>query len=85
MVISLIHNLSLPHRYIRFSERIQPWLHYVPVQVDFDDLHDALLFFRGDGNGEGNHERHAHKIALAGKEWSSAFWRTEDVAAYLFR
>jgi len=69
----------------RYAERIQPWLHYVPIQVDFDDLQDALLFFRGDGNGEGSHENLARKIALAGREWSRAIWRVEDVAAYLFR
>ena len=28
-------------------DRIQPWVHYVPVQVDYSDLYDALAFFRG--------------------------------------
>lgn len=57
----------------------------MPIQVDLDDLHDILLFFRGDGNGEGSHNNLARKIALAGKEWTRSFWRKEDMAAYLFR
>ncbi|KAK2464643.1 hypothetical protein APHAL10511_003336 [Amanita phalloides] len=28
-------------------DRIQPWVHYVPIQVDYSDLYDALVFFRG--------------------------------------
>jgi hypothetical protein len=44
-----------------------------------------LLFFRGDGNGEGGHDNLARKIAMAGREWSRTFWRKEDLIAYLFR
>jgi len=27
-----------------WTDRIQPWVHYVPVQVDYSDLYDALRF-----------------------------------------
>ena len=27
-----------------WTERIQPWVHYVPVQIDYSDLYDALSF-----------------------------------------
>lgn len=60
-------------------------MHYVPVQVDLSDLYDALLFFRGDGNGEGAHEYLARKIALSGRQWSKKFWRKEDLVSYMFR
>ncbi|KZS91031.1 hypothetical protein SISNIDRAFT_517630 [Sistotremastrum niveocremeum HHB9708] len=33
-----------------FTDRIQPWVHYVPIKVDYTDLYDTLLFFRGDLN-----------------------------------
>lgn len=66
-------------------DRIAPWVHYVPVQVDLSDLYDALLFFRGDGNGEGAHEHLARKIAVAGRQWSKTFWRKEDLVSYMFR
>lgn len=68
-----------------YMDRIQPWLHYVPVQVDLSDLYDSFIFFRGDGNGEGSHEDIGKKIALAGREWSLKFWRKEDLTAYFFR
>ncbi|KAF9561686.1 hypothetical protein CPC08DRAFT_742417 [Agrocybe pediades] len=68
-----------------YADRIAPWVHYVPIQVDLTDLHDALLFFRGDANGDGAHEEMAKKIAAAGREWSKTFWRKEDLISYLFR
>ncbi|KII83965.1 glycosyltransferase family 90 protein [Plicaturopsis crispa FD-325 SS-3] len=68
-----------------FTDRIMPWVHYVPVQLDYSDLHDALGFFRGDLNGEGAHDDMARKIATAGRVWSKTFWRKEDLTAYQFR
>ncbi|KAJ7596240.1 glycosyl transferase family 90-domain-containing protein [Mycena floridula] len=70
-----------------YMDRIAPWLHYVPVQVDLSDLHDSLAFFRGDCSGDGDcaHEDLARKIAKAGREWSKTFWRREDLVAYFFR
>ena len=68
-----------------FQKRIQPWVHYIPVQVDLSDLYDSLTFFRGDLNGDGAHEELAAKIALAGRDWSMKFWRREDLTAYMFR
>ncbi|ESK95111.1 glycosyltransferase family 90 protein [Moniliophthora roreri MCA 2997] len=68
-----------------YSDRVQPWLHYVPIQVDLSDLYDALIFFRGDPNGQGAHEDLAKKIASQGREWSRTFWRKEDLVAYFYR
>ncbi|KAF9255706.1 hypothetical protein L218DRAFT_950560 [Marasmius fiardii PR-910] len=68
-----------------YTERVQPWVHYVPVQVDLSDLYDSLIFFRGDPNGEGAHEELAKKIAAQGREWSKTFWRKEDLIAYFYR
>lgn len=31
----------------RCFDRIEPWVHYVPVQADYSDVYDALIFFRG--------------------------------------
>lgn len=69
----------------RFQDRIQPWLHYIPVQVDLSDLHDVLLFFRGDLYGEGSHHELARQITHGGREWAKEFWRKEDMTAYAFR
>lgn len=68
-----------------FHDRVEPWVHYVPVQLDLTDLYDALIFFRGDGNGEGAHEDLGQKIAVQGRAWSLQFWRKEDLVAYFFR
>lgn len=72
-------------RSARFTDRVAPWVHYVPIQVDLSDLHDALLFFRGDASGVGSHEYMARKIAQAGRQWSKQFWREEDLVSYFFR
>ncbi|KAG2351994.1 glycosyl transferase family 90-domain-containing protein [Suillus spraguei] len=68
-----------------FMDRVAPWVHYVPVQVDLSDLYDSLTFFRGGLQGEGAHEDLAKKIAAAGREWSQTYWRKEDLTAYMFR
>lgn len=84
---------SFPHRpfnivlntVYRWLERIQPWVHYVPIQVDLSDLYDIFAFFRGGMYGKGNHDDMARKMAEAGREWSRTYWRREDMTAYLFR
>jgi pyrroloquinoline quinone (PQQ) biosynthesis protein C len=68
-----------------FQERIQPWVHYVPCHLDLSDLYDSLTFFRGDLNGDGAHAELGAQIALAGRDWAKAFWRDEDMTAYMFR
>ncbi|KAK0482416.1 glycosyltransferase family 90 protein [Armillaria novae-zelandiae] len=67
------------------THRLMPWVHYIPIQVDYSDLWDALVFFRGDLKGDNNHEDLARKIASAGRNWSRTFWRKEDMAAYNYR
>lgn len=61
-----------------FSDRIQPWLHYVPVKVDYGDLYDALVFFKGN-------DALAKEIAENAREWTEKFYRREDMVAYAFR
>jgi hypothetical protein len=95
-----LYNDSINHTY-RFSERIMPWVHYVPVRVvtsralwftyqiqvkmDLTDLYDIMAFFRGDGASNPGHDDLASNIAAAGKQWSNTFWRKEDQTAYMFR
>jgi len=68
-----------------FTDRIQPWLHYVPLQIDYSDLYDTLTFFRGDASGNDAHDDLAKEIAYAGKDWVQTHWRKEDMTAYMFR
>ncbi|KAF7303773.1 hypothetical protein MIND_00606900 [Mycena indigotica] len=66
-------------------DRVQPWVHYIPIQLDLNDLHDAVIFFRGDSSGVGAHEDLARKIAEQGRAWSRRFWRREDMVAHFYR
>jgi hypothetical protein len=68
-----------------FAGRVQPWVHYVPLQLDYSDLYDALVFLRGDAQGVGAHPAEAERIATAGAAWSARMWRPEDLTAYNFR
>ena len=79
-----------------YADRIQEWLHYVPVKVyvdhavicaflddfcsDLSDLYDIMSFFHN-----GTNDNLAASIAKAGKEWSQRLYRHEDMAAYMFR
>ncbi|KAJ3575468.1 hypothetical protein NP233_g1085 [Leucocoprinus birnbaumii] len=68
-----------------FIDRIEPWVHYVPIGVDLGDLYDSLLFFRGDPLGKGSQPELARNIAQNGRKWAKEFWRKEDMTAYIFR
>ncbi|WVQ95730.1 hypothetical protein IAU59_002829 [Kwoniella sp. CBS 9459] len=69
-----------------WTDRIQPWVHYVPIQMDYSDLYDAMVFFQGDPHSHSHGEPTlARDIARAGQEWSKASWRKEDMVAYMFR
>ncbi|BGP16345.1 hypothetical protein JCM10213v2_004347 [Rhodosporidiobolus nylandii] len=52
-----------------------PWLHFIPMQVDYADMWDIMAFFRGGVNGEGAHDELGKEIALAGKEWVKQCYR----------
>jgi hypothetical protein len=80
-----LYNSTSQINHLRFTHRIAPWVHYIPIQIDYSDLYDALIFFRGDLSGHGAHEDLANKIAGRAREWSLKFWRKEDMVAYLYR
>ncbi|KAJ7244376.1 glycosyl transferase family 90-domain-containing protein [Mycena haematopus] len=61
-----------------FTDRLAPWVHYVPIQTSYTDLLDALVFFRA-------HDKAAERIAAAGRAWSGGYWRREDMVAYMYR
>lgn len=68
-----------------YSGWIQPWVHYVPIKIDYSDLFDVMAFFSGDLEGRNGHEEEAKKIAAAGKEYTAKHWRYEDMEVYFFR
>ncbi|GAA5825171.1 hypothetical protein JCM3770_006903 [Rhodotorula araucariae] len=62
-----------------------PWLHFIPMQVDYADMWDIMAFFRGGITGEGAHDDLGKEIALAGKAWVKQCYRWADLQAYQFR
>jgi len=68
-----------------WTERIQPWYHYVPLKVDYSDVFDILGFFEGDTQGYHAHVDEAAKIAKNALEWSKKYDRYQDLQAYTFR
>ncbi|GAA5838300.1 hypothetical protein JCM11251_003457 [Rhodosporidiobolus azoricus] len=69
-----------------YAERIQPWVHYIPIKTDYSDLLPVMAFFKGSPyDGSGGHDELAEKIATAGKLWTESHWRWQDMQAYMFR
>jgi hypothetical protein len=64
---------------------IVPWVHYIPLKVDYTDLWDIMAFFSGDMNGQNGHDHLAKQIADQGKEYAAKHWRYADMETYFFR
>ncbi|KAK4702828.1 hypothetical protein P7C70_g3392, partial [Phenoliferia sp. Uapishka_3] len=62
-----------------------PWLHFIPIQVDYSDMWDVMAFFRGGLGGEGAHDDLAKEIAMEGKAWVDQCFRWVDLEAYQYR
>lgn len=65
-----------------YRDRIQAWVHYVPLQIDYHEIFDLMSFFSGDD--EDHHqgfEELGKKIAKQGKDWVATQFRIEDIQA----
>ncbi|KAK7739918.1 hypothetical protein SLS53_005511 [Cytospora paraplurivora] len=77
-----------------YSERLFPWLHFVPIDLRFHGLHSTLAFLAGlQGKGlingrnvamQGSIED-AKMIAQEGRAWAEKAIRREDAEIYMFR
>jgi hypothetical protein len=77
-----------------YSERLMPWLHFVPVDLRYHALHSTLAYFtglkgRGMINGRnpdiGGQLKDANWIAEQGRRWAGKAMRRDDMEIYLFR
>ncbi|KAI0006490.1 glycosyltransferase family 90 protein [Xylariaceae sp. FL0662B] len=76
------------------TERLMPWVHFIPIDARYHALHSTLSYFiglkgRGVVNGrqpltEGRTED-ARWIAEEGRKWANKALRREDMEVYLFR
>jgi hypothetical protein len=70
--------------YVRWTERSMPWVHFVPVKMDYSDLYDSLVFFNGLSDSPPGHDNLAERIASAGRDWVANFWRQEVPRVWKF-
>ncbi|GAA94281.1 glycosyltransferase family 90 protein [Mixia osmundae IAM 14324] len=61
-----------------YTERIMPWLHYVPLNPDFSDLYDIMAFLQLNPDLSA-------ELARDGKQWAQDHWRLVDMQAYTLR
>ncbi|GAP84327.1 putative capsular associated protein [Rosellinia necatrix] len=77
-----------------FTERLMPWVHFIPVDVRYHALHSTMSYFVGlDGRGALNGRKQitpartedAKWISQQGRKWAEQAMRKEDMEVYLFR
>ncbi|KAK0747824.1 hypothetical protein B0T21DRAFT_301911 [Apiosordaria backusii] len=69
-----------------YTERVLPWVHFVPIDIRFQALHSTLAYFVGLKDQTKEHGSTDGKwIAEQGAKWASKALRREDRQIYLFR
>ncbi|CDZ96493.1 Endoplasmic reticulum protein EP58, contains filamin rod domain and KDEL motif [Phaffia rhodozyma] len=82
-----------------FSDWIQPWLHYIPVSSDYQEIYNIHAYFSGPSastskklaNGTtpiatGTHDdSELRKIAMEGRKWKMTNGRKVDMEIYVYR
>ena len=97
-VLSALRSTSVPFVSSVFrewyTERLLPWVHFVPIDLRYHALHSTLAYFAGlKGRGAVNGREHdqggkiqdAKWIADQGRRWAGKALRREDMEVYLFR
>ncbi|KAI0144531.1 hypothetical protein GGR57DRAFT_481778 [Xylariaceae sp. FL1272] len=97
-MLSVLHSHSVPvvstifqHWY---TERLMPWVHFIPIDLRFHGLHSTMAYFLGlEGRGKLNGREQvtpprtedARWIAEQGRKWALKAIRKEDMEVYMFR
>ncbi|KAI8959690.1 glycosyltransferase family 90 protein [Daldinia sp. FL1419] len=77
-----------------YTERLMPWVHFVPADLRYHGLHSTLAYFiglknRGPINGKSRLTQgrleDARWIADEGRKWADKAIRREDMEVYMFR
>lgn len=63
------------------DDRLVPWIHYVPVTLEMDELPSLMNFLVNDPEGK----RLSEVIAQAGHQWSREVLREIDMSIYIYR
>ena len=82
---SFMNSRSLPMKLSLFREWHQeilvPWVHYIPLNKDADEIVELIRYFEHDPVGGAI----AQKIATDGRSWAKRALRNEDMEVYMFR
>jgi hypothetical protein len=77
-----------------FTDRLTPWVHFVPVDVRYQSLHTVFTYFSGTVDRPmvsdnpkpiEEHTRKAERIVEQGRKWAEAAISQKDMEIYLFR
>lgn len=77
-----------------YTERLMPWVHFVPIDPRYHGLHSTLSYFiglkyRGRLNGSPqvteSRKEDSRWIATESRKWANKALRREDMEVYLFR
>jgi len=81
----LLNSHSLPLKQTVFrewhDERLQPWLHYIPISLGMQDLPEVVRYLADEEEGR----QVAAMLAERGRQWSLRALRPVDQAIYVFR
>lgn len=83
--VAFMRSNSLPMKVAFFREWhdnvLVPWVHYVPLNKDVDEVPELIRFFEQDTAGQ----KIAKTIAQGGQAWADRVLRNEDMEVYMFR
>ncbi|KAH9459375.1 hypothetical protein Pst134EA_033027 [Puccinia striiformis f. sp. tritici] len=80
-----------------YRDQIQPWYHYIPVRIDYEEIFDLMSFFTGapsDDHQSSSDDQTfktegfdhlAKSIAQNGSLWADEHFRYQDIRAYVWR
>ncbi|EME41584.1 glycosyltransferase family 90 protein [Dothistroma septosporum NZE10] len=81
----LLASYSLPLKSTVFREwhddRLQPWLHYVPISLGMDELPEVVRYLVEEEEGR----ELAERLAMKGRQWTLKALRPVDQVVYLYR
>ncbi|KAJ5131817.1 hypothetical protein N7448_005975 [Penicillium atrosanguineum] len=82
---ALLRSKGVPFKMTSFREwhenLLIPWVHYVPVNKDGNELAELVRFFEQDTTGQ----EIAKSIGEEGQSWAARTLRNDDIEVYMFR
>ena len=80
-----LESRSLPLKQTVFREwhedRLQPWLHYIPISLEMDEVPEVVRYLVQEEEGRAL----AKELAMKGREWTQRALRPVDQVIYLYR